>query len=139
MSGPVLVDSSAWTAATRPGGDSKVQAELDSGTMVLGGSAANTFSGLMRVNDGQLTLAKSSGNAVVGSLEVGNGNGAAASTVVPPPALILATYEVSPNKQSVVRSDCTHFPSVGIWSDSAGGEPSRSTTRLIFSLAEIQV
>jgi len=40
MSGPVLVDSSAWTAATRPGGDSKVQAELED--LLLSGRAAMT-------------------------------------------------------------------------------------------------
>ena len=53
------------------------------GTLSLGGSGANTFSGLTKVNDGQLILAKTAGtNAFAGTLEIGDGNGAVASAAV---------------------------------------------------------
>ncbi len=53
------------------------------GTMVLSGTSANTFSGLTKVTDGQLTLAKTAGlNAIAGALEIGNGSGDDASSIV---------------------------------------------------------
>lgn len=45
------------------------------GTLTLGGSAANTFSGSTTVNGGTLVLAKSSGNAIIGTLTIGDGTG----------------------------------------------------------------
>jgi autotransporter-associated beta strand protein len=52
------------------------------GTMVLKGSSANTYTGATIVNSGQLTLAKTSGNAFAGGLTIGNGSGDAASARV---------------------------------------------------------
>lgn len=52
-----------------------------SGTMTLGGSSANTFTGSLAVNDGTLVFAKTSGTAFGGNLTVGDGAGAAGSAV----------------------------------------------------------
>ncbi len=52
-----------------------------SGTMTLGGSSANTFTGNLGVNDGTLVLAKTSGTAFGGNLTIGDGTGTAGSAV----------------------------------------------------------
>lgn len=54
------------------------------GTLTLSGSAANTFGGTLRLTDGTVALAKTAGtNAVAaGSITIGDGTGAAASTVL---------------------------------------------------------
>jgi autotransporter-associated beta strand protein len=54
------------------------------GTLTLTGANANTFTGAVRVNDGTLVLAKSSGVAATAStaLTVGDGTGAAGSAVL---------------------------------------------------------
>ncbi|MEO7099133.1 MAG: autotransporter-associated beta strand repeat-containing protein [Luteolibacter sp.] len=54
-----------------------------SGTLTIGGTSANTFTGLAKINDGLLTLGKTAGlNAFAGALEIGDGTGSAASAVV---------------------------------------------------------
>jgi fibronectin-binding autotransporter adhesin len=57
--------------------------KFGSGTLTFGGTSANTYSGLTKINDGQLTLAKAAGlNAFAGNLEIGDGTGAVASALV---------------------------------------------------------
>jgi autotransporter-associated beta strand protein len=45
------------------------------GTLTLGGAAANTFTGWVTINDGTLNLAKSSGLAIQGNVQIGNAVG----------------------------------------------------------------
>ncbi|MEP3211788.1 MAG: autotransporter-associated beta strand repeat-containing protein [Luteolibacter sp.] len=53
------------------------------GAMVLGGTSANTFTGLTKVTEGQLTLSKTAAlNAIAGALEIGDGSGDDASAIV---------------------------------------------------------
>ncbi|HTN75483.1 MAG TPA: autotransporter-associated beta strand repeat-containing protein, partial [Pirellulaceae bacterium] len=44
------------------------------GELALGGNTANTFTGLTTVNEGTLTLSKTSGNAIGGALTIGDNN-----------------------------------------------------------------
>ena len=57
--------SSGATALTKSG----------AGTWQLTGSSANTYTGLTTVKGGELDLNKSSGNAIVGDLTIGDGSG----------------------------------------------------------------
>ncbi|MEI6084907.1 MAG: autotransporter-associated beta strand repeat-containing protein [Verrucomicrobiota bacterium] len=56
------------------GGGALAITKEGTGTMVLSGTSANTYSGLTTVNGGQLTLNKSSGNAISGNLTISAGN-----------------------------------------------------------------
>ena len=53
------------------------------GTLILGGSSANTFTGSLKVNDGTLNLSKSSGQAFAGTVVgIGDGIGTVNSAVL---------------------------------------------------------
>lgn len=49
--------------------------KMGSGMVVLSGGSANTFTGTTAVNAGEMQLQKSSGNAIVGPLVIGDGTG----------------------------------------------------------------
>lgn len=72
-----------------------------SGTVTLGGTSANTYSGVTAVNDGELDLNKTSGlNAFAGNLTVGDGVGANDSAITK----LLASNEI-PGVAVTVNTD----------------------------------
>jgi fibronectin-binding autotransporter adhesin len=73
-----IVAASTTVAYTGNISGTGVVNKLSAGTLALGGSSANTYSGLTTVNAGTLLLDKSSGNAIAnGGLTIGDGTNAA--------------------------------------------------------------
>lgn len=78
-------------------------------TLTLSGAASNTYTGPTLVNDGTLTLAKTSGNAIGGNVTVGSGSGSIADI------LLLAGSEQIANTGVVTISGNTTASGAGIF------------------------
>jgi fibronectin-binding autotransporter adhesin len=70
-------------------------------TLTLGGSVANTYSGLTTVNVGELDLNKTAGtNAIAGNLTIGDGTGGAGADIVK----LLASNQIADSSDVTINS-----------------------------------
>jgi autotransporter-associated beta strand protein len=71
------------------------------GSWELGGNSANTFEGATVVANGKLILNKSTGNAVAGDLNIGDGNGSAATAVLQ----LVKSNQIADTSNVLINSD----------------------------------
>jgi autotransporter-associated beta strand protein len=97
----VTVSAKTLTVGGAIGGGAYTLTKLGTGTLVLAGTAANTYSGTTTVNYGELDLNKTAGvNAIAAGLVIGDGTGGANADIVK----LLASNQIADTSAVTINS-----------------------------------